>query len=136
MKPFLGITAPETPSFEEFEEAMHPFGPYLKPTIQFGAVGKEFLEGVEENVKIAKSEFANMKKIGAEGCGCGGLEESWGKNISSVLASCIATGIAVAALKTGARKEGLKLEILLPGKRYHDWWVVPKISSEGTAGKA
>jgi len=30
----------------------------------------------------------------------------------------------------------LKLEILEPGKRYHDWWVVPKIVSEGAGGKA
>jgi hypothetical protein len=138
MKPFLGITAPEIPSFEEFEEAMHPFGPYEKPSIHFLAVWKEFLAGVEESVKIAKGEFANLKKIGAEGCGSGGLEESWGKNISSVLASCIATGIAVAAVKTaGVEKggSGLKLEILEPGKRYHDWWVVPKIVSDAVGGK-
>jgi len=50
-----------------------------------------------------------------------------------VLASCIATGIAVATIKTAAaKKEGqgkLKLEIAEPGKRYHDWWVVPKLVS-------
>jgi hypothetical protein len=133
MKPFLSITAPETPTFEEFEEAMCPFGPYEKPSIPIVAIGKEYLAGVEESVKLAKGEFASVKKIGAEGCGSGGLEESWGKNISTVLASCIATGIAIAALKGG---KGLKLEILEPGKRYHDWWVVPKIVSEGAGGKA
>lgn len=49
--------------------------------------------------------------------------------MSTLLQSCIATGIALSTLKSAPDSSKLKLEISEAGKgRYHDWWIVPKLS--------
>lgn len=68
-----------------------------------------------------------------------------------VLRACIAAGIAVAVVRKGFEKgkgevgggkgkgkgkgkdvdlsARLRVEVLDVGKRYHDWWVVPKVTA-------
>lgn len=137
MKPFLTITVPEAPSFEEFVVAMKPFGSYLKPSHPINLIGAEILKEVEESVKTAKLEFNKMKKCGAQASGSGGLEPSWEQNINSILASCVSAGVTAAALWMDLERSSrmdvggtLKMSLLEPGKRYHDWWIVPQIVRE------
>jgi hypothetical protein len=44
----------------------------------------------------------------------------------SLLASCIAAGVANAAIQKGAPGK-VKIEIPPPEKRYHPQWAVPKV---------
>jgi hypothetical protein len=133
MKPFLGVTGCSVPPFEEFDESMHPWGPYNKPSLDVHNVNTEFFDEIVSAVKDAKTGFAAVKKIGHKGAMCEDIEDWWNKNISGLLASCVAVGIAVANVKRKAEKGevgSLTVEVLesANSKRYHDWWVVPKIS--------
>lgn len=70
--------------------------------------------------------------------------------MKGVLRACIAAGIAVAAVRRGVGAGGdgrkvkgkgkgkevdwsarLRVEVPEVGKRYHDWWVVPKVVALG-----
>ena len=69
MKPFLSITAPELPPFQEYDEVLHPFGPYTAPTVDLKFTNGIFLQSIEDDLKTAKIEFAGLKKIGPAGAG-------------------------------------------------------------------
>lgn len=129
MKPFLSIKSPELPSFEEWDSVLHPFGGYDHGAKSLERSRITFLDGIDEHIKSAKMHFAAFKKLGAVAAGCEGLDEIWAKNTSVLLQSCIATGIALSALKGASSGMEIKAEIPKPGKgRYHDWWIVPKIT--------
>jgi hypothetical protein len=133
MKPFLEVTGCSVPPFEEFDEAMHPWGPYENPSLDVNDINIDFFEEIATAVKDAKNGFATVKKMGHKAAMCEGVEGWWNKNISGLLASCVAVGIAVATVKGKAGKgeaSSLTVEVLegANSKRYHDWWVVPKIS--------
>jgi len=89
-----------------------------------------FCNSVDLHVKHAKEHFAQVKKLGAKAAKADVVEESWKKEVSGVLASCIATGVAGSVLRNvcnGQIAEGVKMDIPEMGRRYHGWWVVPKI---------
>jgi hypothetical protein len=66
------------------------------------------------------------------------VETAWAKDVQSVLASCIALGVAVAGVKDAAMKKGerneLGVKIEVPesgaGKRYAEGWVIVKVLKE------
>lgn len=54
------------------------------------------------------------------------------QGVEERIISCIAAGVSFASIRTAyAKKPECKLRIALPepGKRYHDWWIVPKVTS-------
>lgn len=85
MKPFLQIRSPELPPFDEWDEVMHPFGDYYDTNPLFLATKQEYLNGMDASIKKAKIHFAELKKLGAVAAGCEGVEEAWGKVISSII---------------------------------------------------
>lgn len=57
------------------------------------------------------------------------------QDIDGTLRACITTGVAIASLRKAFQThrendigKHVLLEIAEPGKRYHDWWVLPKIT--------
>jgi hypothetical protein len=78
MKPFLRVTSPPPPSFEEWHTQLHPFGSYEdKTTFEKGR--SAYLEAVDQHIRTAKIQFLVMKKLGAAAAGCDGMEEIWAK---------------------------------------------------------
>lgn len=133
MKPFLGITAPKTPNFDEFAQAVEPFGPYNNEHGIGDEVIQALLKDLGHQVNIAKEEFTKVKVIGAKAAGSAGLEDIFEKNIGELIWSCIATNVAVARLNTSSKDdENVKVTMELPaaGARKHEWWVVPMIKKE------
>ncbi|KAF2432306.1 Mak10-domain-containing protein [Tothia fuscella] len=131
MKPFLDVTGATVPPFAEYSESITLFGPYSSPTVNIRSITPEYLSNIDTLVKEAKAGFASVKKMGVKAAMCEGVEGWWMKNVNSVLASCVAAGIAVSAVRgrvERSEEEVMGVEVLEPGKRYHDWWVVPKIS--------
>ncbi|KAL1634010.1 N-alpha-acetyltransferase, non-catalitic subunit [Neofusicoccum ribis] len=136
MKPFLAIETPRMPPFEEFDKDLHPFGPYDEPDRPLPEIIYRLTHDVENMVKEAKSEIAALKKLGAKAAKSEGVKEAWDKNVQNALLSCIATGLAGATLAKLTRAEnlaeivqqkGVKMGEAEPGKKYHDWWIVPKV---------
>ena len=149
MKPFLTLTPSEVIPFAELTAQLHPYGPYDKPnrkpnlsTILSDSVIWQYMD---QAVKSAKEEFAKLKKLGAKAARAEGVKGSWEEGVQGYLLSCVATGVAIATVKDickGFSKEGeggvegvknkLRVEIVEAGgdkvgKRYHEWWVVPKV---------
>lgn len=142
MKPFLGVQPPEVPPFEDFKAHTQPYGPYASPDPGFKAdlsnEKSDLWAEVDGNVKAARDAFAEVKRLGAEAAKCKGVEKSWGREVQSLLASCVALGVAAAGIKDAVkragdgvdvRKLGVRAEIPESGgkKRYSEGWVVVKI---------
>ncbi|KAE9989850.1 hypothetical protein EG327_002191 [Venturia inaequalis] len=122
MEPFLGITAPPTPTYQEFAEATAPFGPYEDNDVD-EEVFQAMLQNISRQVSVAREEFTAYKTIGAEKAANGGLEHVFNGNIGGLLWSCVATNVAVAMLDG---KE-VTMELPRPEARRHEWWIVPTI---------
>ncbi|KAH8726101.1 amino-acid N-acetyltransferase-like protein subunit Mak10 [Phaeosphaeriaceae sp. PMI808] len=143
MKPFLALEPPEVPPFEDFKTHTQPYGEYAVPDERFAvevADGEAEVWGeVEGNLKGAREAFAEVKRLGAGAARAEGVKGPWGRDIQSVLASCVALGIAIsgvkgAVLKRGGKNEGLGIKLEVPdsavGKRYAEGWVVGKVVKE------
>ncbi|KAF2146119.1 uncharacterized protein K452DRAFT_219746, partial [Aplosporella prunicola CBS 121167] len=136
MKPFLAVDMPSLPPFEDFEADIHPFGPYDKPDKPLGEVVKQLSKDAEDLVKDAKVNFATVKKLGPKAARSECVSEAWSKDVSNVLLTCIAAGLATTGLgKLSGVKELSHLVKSGPGKlgdvesekKYHDWWIIPKL---------
>lgn len=122
MEPFLGITAPPTPTYQEFAEAVAPFGPYEDNHVD-EEVFRTMLLDIGNQVSVARQEFTVYKTIGAEKAGNAGMEDVFAKNIAGLLWSCVATNVAVAMLDG----KKVSMELPKPDARKHEWWIVPTI---------
>jgi hypothetical protein len=132
MKPFLTITGMGVPAFEEYIDAVQPWGPFTSPSVNLALIAPAFFAGIDGMVKEARVAFAEMRKLGPVAARAEGVEGWWGKNVGALLASCVASGVAVAGVRGVVAKggeSGMSMESPECGKRYHDWWVIPKISS-------
>ena len=124
MKPFAPIGIPELPSFREFttqtEQADCSTGEIL-------AVAAKALTGV-------KRGFEALSKLSPEESFSVGSDERWKASVKGGLKSCIALGLVVSTLQKAVDSGEvggeikLKAEIPTPDDRYHDWWIVPKLT--------
>jgi hypothetical protein len=145
MKPFLAVQPPEVPPFEDFHAHTQPYGPYSAPDAGFEAdlrnENSELWREVDGNVRAARDAFAEVKRLGAQAARCAGVEKSWGLEVQSAIASCVAIGVAAAGIRDAVRragdggdvrKLGVRAEIPESGgkKRYSEGWVVVKIAKE------
>ena len=136
MRPFLQISVPAIPTYEEFTANVYPLCHDVSaaPSESNGS-GSDRLEtllnSAELATKIARKEWEAISKSSVETARCHGCEPGWRAGQKDVQRSVIALGIAVAGVKkwvTEGRNEG-RLIVEMAAKGYHDWWIVPKIKS-------
>ncbi|KAJ4307613.1 N-alpha-acetyltransferase, non-catalitic subunit [Neodidymelliopsis sp. IMI 364377] len=140
MKPFLAVQPPEVPPFADFKAHTQPYGPYRSPDEGFALDVRnetsDLWQEVDGNVKVAKEAFAEWKRLGAGAAKSEGVKEAWGKEVQSLLASCIALGVASAGVKDAVGKSeeldvlGVKAEVPGVEKRYAGGWVVVRVLKE------
>ncbi|MCJ1390800.1 hypothetical protein MMC18_003661 [Xylographa bjoerkii] len=134
MRPFLPISVPAVPSYNEFSSLVHPLSAYPEGQSALGESLEarrldSLLEAAELATKIARKEWEAVSKSSAETARCQGCENEWRAKQKDVLRSVITVGIAVAGVRkwvAGGMKAG-KLKVEVDEKGYHDWWVVPKV---------
>ncbi|CAN9356593.1 unnamed protein product [Alternaria alternata] len=148
MKPFLALSPPEAPPFEDFQAHSQPYGP-PPPSLADSSPeafvrdvrdeGSSLWHEVDTHLKAAKAAFTEYKKLGAEAAKAKGVEASWSEEVKSLLASCVSLGLAVKGIKDavmvgdeGGEEVGKRIEIEIPeagaGKRYAEGWIVGKVS--------
>jgi hypothetical protein len=142
MKPFLALQPIEVPPYEEFQVAVQPYGPYNSPLpalyTDVRNADSPLWTVMDTALKNAKDAFARMKKLGAAAGRAGGVEQAWAKDVNSLLASCVALGVAVAGVKRAAQtaEEGGKINVAVDipkagdGKRYAEGWVVGVVAQK------
>ncbi|KAI8943707.1 hypothetical protein NX059_001688 [Plenodomus lindquistii] len=142
MKPFLALSPPEAPPYDDFEQHTQPYGPFDAPDAQFETDvrngGSGLWSEIEAQIRNAKEAFGEVKRLGAAAARAQGVGGQWGRGVQSGLASCVALGVAVAGVKgvvvgkgAGGGEEGLGVRVEVPeagvGKRYDEGWVVVRV---------
>lgn len=122
MKPFLAIGLPE----------LIPLGQLTELVTQRNETIMDILDFAATSIAGAKKGFEVLSKLSAEESFSQGSHDHWVANIKACLKACIFTGITVSTLRKAVQtgkgnNVSIKVEIPLPGKGYHDWWVVPKV---------
>jgi len=125
MKPFVNIGLPQLPSFDDFTRA----------TAQPETSIAELLKYAENAVGGAKKGYEALSRMNDLQTFSVGCHDRWLTNIKGCQKSAIYAGIAITALQKAIETEGedaadlkLKVELPQPGKGYHDWWIVPKLT--------
>ena len=124
MKPFIRLSLPEPIPFETFKENVEQRDLSTANILKYG----------DAAIKDARKVFDKLSKRDAKAAGCEGVEDEWRSNVKDTMKACIFASVAISALiKALAANDGsidkLKMTIPETGQGYHDWWVVPKISS-------
>lgn len=135
MKSFLHIQSPALPLFEDFFTALHPYDDYATSAFLPHINGTYLAKAAELSIQEAKREFTGLKSLGAAAAKTTCVEESWKADVGKRLMSVIAAGVEVATVAkacgeiTGKEEFGrvYRVETMETGRRYHDWWVVPKV---------
>lgn len=126
MKPFAPIGLPALPTFAEFTAS----------TLQKDVSSADLLEQASRSILGAKKGLETMAKLSDEDSFSVGSHAQWTANVKRTLKSCIATSLAITTLQkamansqTSSDPLPFKADIPDPEKTYHEWWLVPSISS-------
>jgi hypothetical protein len=126
MKPFVSIGLPDLPRFQDF----------VQGTTQPNTSSEDILAYGERALAGAKRGFEALSKFTPEESFSVGCHDRWVASMKNGLKSCIAAGIAFSTLQKAVREAGgeelnlkLQAEVPTPAKSYHEWWIVPRISS-------
>lgn len=136
MKPFLSMVNDPQPGLDYFDK--------MKKQMTSGLVSigqppslPSTIEAINGLVKETKKQLTALKNTQPHEGKYVGTEEQWKKDIKSLETVCVATSVTVSQLSRIWEKCGQKslkdlIEVTFPppGKRYHDWWVIPQIKEK------
>ena len=153
MRPFLGLSIPEVPTYAEFaalaslpiteegsetKRTSQPPSTSAKPTSEALAL----LDSAADALKNARKEWEAISKASPVMARTTNCEEWWRADVKNVLRACIAANIAVGSTKkamTGLGKgkgvnDVLKVAIstgdsAIGQGKYHAFWVVPRVTA-------
>lgn len=157
MRPFLGLSIPEVPTYAEYaslasiptaddiaasQSAMAPASASAKLTDEVLAL----LDSATEALKNARKEWEAISKASATMARTTNCEEWWRADVKNVLRACITANIAVGTVKKAIAGLGkgkgkgkgvrdvLKVETTTEGDdkskgSYHVFWTVPKVTA-------
>jgi N-alpha-acetyltransferase 35, NatC auxiliary subunit len=129
MKPYMSVSRELILSPQAFREAEKAVG-----TVESAC------KIIHADVKDAKSGLAELKKVTPQQGNYLSTEGEWTKEIRQLETTCVAVAVQTSQLERIAEKHGKKEEGSLkglvevsippPGKRYHEWWVVPMVKEK------
>lgn len=131
MKPFLTLQDGFKEMFDDYQTVTHPFGDFSMAAADVADRAEPVCSVAEKAAKDVRANFAALKSLGAQKAQARIVEREWAADVSNLTRSTVAVGLAVSALRKAAeegRLEDLNLHVPKPGERYHDYWIVPKLS--------
>ncbi|KAK5136438.1 hypothetical protein LTR08_003083 [Meristemomyces frigidus] len=136
MKPYLGVTNDPIPSMQAFDHSR----------LNIKTV-ESTCKSIELDMKEAKAHLAALKKTTPEQGKYVGTEEQWQREIKQLETTCVGVAVQASQLLRIADKHGRKhakkgdglegfvgASIPPPGKRYHNWWLVPQLKEKKIEG--
>ncbi|KAJ5543567.1 NatC N(alpha)-terminal acetyltransferase Mak10 subunit [Penicillium sp. DV-2018c] len=138
MKPFIPITLPELPPYEEYQREAALEGD------TDAAILERASKAITEARKAWEATLANGAFIEDLSTPArpppSAIEEDWKRDVKNTMRACIGTSLAIDAVKkelataSSTQDKTLNLEVVVPGdgskSRWHDWWVVPQVSEK------
>ncbi|KAL8983209.1 MAG: hypothetical protein Q9205_002485 [Flavoplaca limonia] len=140
LRPFMQLSIPEVPSYAELTAATSNVSVINKHEGELPAEEQSLrvLDMADEASKVARKEWESLSKMDAQAARCVDCEDWWRKSVKNVIRACIICSIAISTMKKGTMnaqdkpvKHVLHAEMPEDGKTYHDFWVVPKLTTEG-----
>ncbi|KAL9040205.1 MAG: hypothetical protein Q9180_002050 [Flavoplaca navasiana] len=137
LRPFMQLSIPEVPSYAELTAATSNVSGINKHEGGLPAEKQSLpvLDMADEASKVARKEWEALSKMDVQAARCVDCEDWWRKSVKNVIRACIICSIAISTMKKGAQDKPVKhiLHAEMPedGKTYHDFWVVPKLTTEG-----
>ena len=145
MRPFLGLSIPEVPTYLEFASLASIHVPEIitnsksksslstKPTHE----ALTLLDSAAEALKNARKEWEAVSKAPAAMARTAVCEEWWRADVKNVLRACIMANIAVGTAKKAVaglgkgKKLGDDLSVKVDKEKagYHGFWVVPQVAT-------
>ena len=145
MRPFLGLSIPEVPTYPEFASLASLHVPdvtpnlKLKPSLSTKPTPEALalLDSAAEALKNARKEWEAVSKAPAAMARTAACEEWWRADVKNVLRACIMANIAVGTAKkavSGLRKDkgvGDVLRVVVDKEKggYHEFWIVPQVAA-------
>ena len=149
MKPFMPLSIPEVPSYTDFVSragipsdhtpSQDALTEDAKSSRKWRQRARMFLNNSSEVLKNSRKLWDVISKASPSKAHTSQCEEWWRADTKNVLRSCIAMNIAIeTATKAFFRSEegrgtdlkhALKVSMVEPGKGYHAWWIVPKVTA-------
>jgi N-alpha-acetyltransferase 35, NatC auxiliary subunit len=130
LKPFLNIALPGLPTYDEFNKAVRQPDTSLE----------ELLKYSESAIGGARKGYEALSRMADQQTFSVGCHERWLANTKDCLKAAIAAWIAVTTVQKRVKEVGeggdleLKAETPAEDKKYHDWWVVPKVVPTSKVG--
>ncbi|CZT18802.1 uncharacterized protein RCC_04646 [Ramularia collo-cygni] len=133
MKPFLGMVNDGAPGLDYFTQMKTQMISGLVSTGQKPSLPST-MDAITKMIKETKDQLTALKQTSpAEGKYLG-TEEQWKREMKSLETVCVAITVTVSQLSRiwrnrgkSALKDLIEVNFPAPGKRYHEWWVIPPI---------
>lgn len=132
----MQLSIPELPSYDELAAATLVVLPNEVGTEGQGIEERvsSTLDIADEAAKVARKEWEAVSKLDPETARYSNCGEWWLGSVKNIIRACIACSIAIATTKKGFQhakslSDVLTIELPEAGQRYHDFWVVPKLST-------
>lgn len=145
MRPFLGLSIPEVPTYPEFAAlaSLHVASEIKNPKSKGSSSTKPthealtLLDSAAEALKNARKEWEAVSKSPAAMARTTACEEWWRAEVKNVLRACIMANIAVGTAKKAVAGMGkgrkmvdvLKVNVDQEKGGYHGFWIVPQVAA-------
>lgn len=133
MKPFLTLQDGFMEMYNDFQAVTHPFGDFDANRSSIAETSGPVCSVADKAVRDAKTGFTALKAAGALKAQARVVENEWLSEVSNLIKSTVATAVAVSAIRKAADEgvlANLTLQLPAPTERYHNYWVVPKVSTK------
>ena len=142
VRPFLSLSLPEVPSYEEFASRVSLQAPEVSRQVALQKIetndqASSILEFADQALKAARKDWEVISKAKAETAQCVGCEDWWRGSVKNVVRACITANIMIATSKKATSNAAyrdarsvLKVEVVKSDELYHAFWVVPRISAK------
>lgn len=136
MKPFLCMMNDVEPGLDYFNKMKTQMVSGLVSAGQKPSLPSA-IEAINGMIKETKKQLATLKQTQPAAGKYTGTEEQWKKEMKSLETVCVAITVTASQLLRIWEKRGdselkdlIEVNFPTPGKRYHDWWVIPQIKEK------
>ena len=135
VKPFLLLSKPHLPSFEEVDRAIHPLGTIdeFNESREHGDALVNWMCDLRDLIRETKDELVQLlQHVNPKQLFAIGAEDFFKKNLKDTLQSCILLSLVFTKVMDAVQNKtesSIVIRANAPGER-HPWWIVPQLHED------